>query len=60
MQKIYVGADASNCDGSIAGLSTFLHMLTSKPEKSDKHEPGSFMEMITIGFTPDTNNDYSF
>jgi hypothetical protein len=32
MNKIYVGKDATKCDGNIYGYSTFMHILTSKPK----------------------------
>lgn len=58
MNKIFQGEEASNCDGGISGLSTFLYMIRgpgSKKESDDK-----FIEMIMKGFKPDTHNDYVF
>lgn len=60
MDKIYVGENASKCDGSIYGYSTFVHILTSKPKTITEGEKVSFLGVITIGFTPNMKDDYSF
>ena len=45
MNKIYIGENGINCDGSMAGYSTFTHILDSA--KPLKDEGLSFYEMVT-------------
>lgn len=57
MNNIYVGKGATKCDGNIAGYSTFMHILNSKPSKSADN---SLLEMITNSFEYNKDLDYSF
>jgi len=56
MKKVYIGNEATKCDGMIYGYSNFVHILTSKP----KMDASDFMEMITVGFNCNLNVDYTF
>jgi hypothetical protein len=43
LNDIYVGSEANQCDGTLFGFSTFLHILTSKVKKKElasAHEEG--------------------
>jgi len=58
MKKVYIGNEATKCDGSMVGFSNFMHILTTKPKKMDEDE--TFLDMITIGFTCNLEVDYTF
>lgn len=58
MKKVFIGNEATKCDGSMVGFSNFMHILTTKPKKMDENE--TFMEMITIAFEPNFTVDYTF
>jgi hypothetical protein len=59
MNNIYIGKDATKCDGNIFGYSTFMHILTQKP-KIAKAGDSDFFNMITIDFKYKTDVDYTF
>jgi hypothetical protein len=58
MMNIYVGTEATKCDGSIYGFSNFVHILTSKPKKSDGTM--NFLDIVKSEFVVDTSVDYTF
>mmetsp|Transcript_13249 Transcript_13249/g.20706 ORF Transcript_13249/g.20706 Transcript_13249/m.20706 type:complete len:251 (+) Transcript_13249:1675-2427(+) len=68
MNNIYVGKEATQCDGNIYGYSTFMHIMTSKAKKqaedsSENDHNGSggrFLKMITIDFKYNLDVDYTF
>jgi hypothetical protein len=35
MNNIYIGKEATKCDGNIYGISTFMHIIIAKPKKPD-------------------------
>jgi hypothetical protein len=59
MNNIYIGKEATKCDGNIYGYSIFMHILTQKP-KMAKQENNDFFKMITIDFDYKTDVDYTF
>lgn len=60
MNSVYIGQEATKCDGMILGYSNFMHILTSKPTKITDNSK-SFLEMIQIDFLPQLQKvDYIF
>ena len=59
MNNIFIGEDATKCDGNIYGFSTLIHILSSKP-KIPKTGDDNFWKMITIDYDYKTNVDYTF
>jgi hypothetical protein len=58
MTNIYMGNEATNCDGSIYGFSNFVHILS---EESKKVAPDcTFTELVTKDFSYNLNVDYFF
>lgn len=60
MNQIYVGKEATECDGSVYLYSNFMHILSSKPKK-----PGAkldFYQIVTSEFDIEEgiNVDYTF
>lgn len=58
MNSVYVGKEATQCDGMIYGYSNFMHILTSKP--INLTEP-DFHKIITLDYGGiNTEVDYTF
>lgn len=60
MKKVYIGNEATKCDGMVYGYSNFMHILTSKPKKLTGKDEESFFDMITIDFNYKFDVDYTF
>lgn len=58
MHTLYTGKEAVKCDGSVAGYSNFLHILTSAPKIADKFSV--FERIVAIDFRHNLDVDYSF
>ena len=59
MNNIFIGEDATKCDGNIYGFSTLLHILSSKP-KIPKAGDDDFNKMVTIDYEYKIEVDYTF
>ena len=57
MNNIYIGKEATKCDGNIYGISTFMHIIIAKPKKPDDNS--LFIPMITADFKYKTDVDYT-
>jgi hypothetical protein len=57
MNNIYIGKEATKCDGNIYGISTFMHIMTAKPKKPDDN--ALFIDMITADFQYKIDVDYT-
>ena len=60
LNEIYIGEDATQCDGTLLGYSQFLHILTSKPQKGTIDLNVPFMNLITCNFSYKRKVDYTF
>jgi hypothetical protein len=60
MKKVYIGNEATKCDGMVYGYSNFMHILTSRPKKLTGKDDESFFDMITIDFNYKFDVDYTF
>lgn len=58
MKQVYIGTEATKCDGMIYGYSNFMHILTSKAKKPE--EKNSFMDIIKIDYEYNYQVDYTF
>ena len=58
MNNIYIGKEATRCDGNVYGISTFMHIMIAKPKKPD--DKARFIDMITADFKYNTSVDYTF
>ena len=59
MNNIFIGEDATRCDGNMFGYSTLMHILSQKP-KIAKANDNDFFKMITIDFEYKIKVDYTF
>lgn len=58
MKQVYIGEEATKCDGSLLGFSNLFHILTSKPKKAD--DSTRFLEIVKIDFKYNYDVDYTF
>jgi len=59
MKNVYIGTEATKCDGSIYGYSNFMHIITSKAKKDDKGTM-DFWSMISNEYNYNFEVDYAF
>lgn len=57
MNNIYIGKEATKCDGNIYGISTFMHIIAAKPKKPDNEN--EFIKMITADFEYNFDVNYT-
>lgn len=62
MNNVYIGKEATKCDGSVFGYSKFMHILTTPPKKQTGEESyfAGFEKMITIDAQYKLDVDYTF